>query len=56
MIAIPGTTKAHRLANNFASRDMTLTDEEKKEMREIIDKAKPAGNRYAEAQQAMFGQ
>ena len=55
MIAIPGTTKAHRLADNFASRDITLSEEEKKAMREIIDRAKPTGNRYGEAHQAMVG-
>jgi aryl-alcohol dehydrogenase-like predicted oxidoreductase len=55
MIAIPGTTKAKRLEENWASRDVELTDEERKEMRKIIDQAKPAGNRYAPAQQAMVG-
>ncbi|KAJ5579701.1 uncharacterized protein N7459_005686 [Penicillium hispanicum] len=55
MIAIPGTTKAHRLEENWASRDIELTDEEKSEMRKIIDAAKPHGNRYAPAQQALVG-
>jgi hypothetical protein len=55
MIAIPGTTKAKRLEENWASRDVELTDEERKEMRKIVDQAKPAGNRYAPAQQAMVG-
>ncbi|RAK83614.1 aldo-keto reductase, partial [Aspergillus costaricaensis CBS 115574] len=55
MIAIPGTTKAHRLEQNWASRDIDLTDEEKAEMRKIIDAAKPQGNRYNERQQAMVG-
>jgi aryl-alcohol dehydrogenase-like predicted oxidoreductase len=55
MIAIPGTTKAGRLEENFASRDVDLTEEEKTEMRKILDAAKPAGNRYAPAQQAMVG-
>lgn len=55
MIAIPGTTKAKRLEENWASRDIELTDEEKQEMRRIIDAAKPHGNRYAPAQQAMVG-
>ncbi|KAF5633401.1 alcohol dehydrogenase [Fusarium sp. NRRL 52700] len=44
MIAIPGTTKAHRLEENWASRNVDLTDEEKAEMRRIIDSAKPQGN------------
>ncbi|KAH8424972.1 putative aldo-keto reductase (YakC) [Aspergillus melleus] len=54
-IAIPGTTKAARLEQNWASRNVELTEEEKKEMRRIIDAAKPHGNRYAPAQQAMVG-
>ncbi|KAF3039614.1 hypothetical protein E8E11_003326 [Didymella keratinophila] len=37
MIAIPGTTKAGRLEENFASREVELTDEEKIEMRKIIN-------------------
>ncbi|OJJ89079.1 uncharacterized protein ASPGLDRAFT_115094 [Aspergillus glaucus CBS 516.65] len=55
MIAIPGTTKATRLGENWASRDVELSEEEKQEMRKIIDAAKPHGNRYAPAQQAMVG-
>ncbi|KAM0269236.1 hypothetical protein ACHAQH_009810 [Verticillium albo-atrum] len=55
MIAIPGTTKPTRLEENFASREVQLTDEEKKELRSIIDSAKPVGNRYNEANQARVG-
>ncbi|TDZ27848.1 Aldo-keto reductase yakc [Colletotrichum spinosum] len=55
MIAIPGTTKAKRLEENWASRDIGLTEEESKEMRKIIDAAKPHGNRYEAAQQAAVG-
>lgn len=55
MIAIPGTTKAKRLEENWASRDVDLTEEEKQEMRRIIDAAKPHGNRYNERAQAMVG-
>ncbi|KAM0330153.1 hypothetical protein ACHAQA_004326 [Verticillium albo-atrum] len=55
MIAIPGTTKSKRLEENFASRDVVLTDEEKQELRTIIDSAKPHGNRYNEAGQARVG-
>ncbi|KAG4430945.1 hypothetical protein IFR05_013583, partial [Cadophora sp. M221] len=55
MIAIPGTTKPHRLVENFASRDVDLSEEEKSEMRRIIDQAKPHGNRYSAAAQAMVG-
>jgi aryl-alcohol dehydrogenase-like predicted oxidoreductase len=55
MIAIPGTTKAKRLEENWASRDVELTEGEKEEMRKIIDSSKPHGNRYAAAAQATVG-
>ncbi|RDW56911.1 putative aldo-keto reductase YakC [Coleophoma crateriformis] len=55
MIAIPGTTKAKRLEENWASRDIELSEEEKQEMRRIINEAKPHGVRYAPANQAMVG-
>jgi aryl-alcohol dehydrogenase-like predicted oxidoreductase len=55
MIAIPGTTKPQRLEENWASREVELTEEEKKEMRRIVDQAKPSGNRYGPAHQAMVG-
>ncbi|KAL4919076.1 NADP-dependent oxidoreductase domain-containing protein [Aspergillus aurantiobrunneus] len=55
MIAIPGTTKAARLESNWASREIEFSDEEWKEMRRIIDSAKPVGNRYGPAHQAMVG-
>ncbi|KAE8369684.1 NADP-dependent oxidoreductase domain-containing protein [Aspergillus caelatus] len=54
-IAIPGTTKASRLESNWASREIELTEEEKLEMRKIVDAAKPHGNRYGPAHQAMVG-
>ncbi|KAL1846744.1 hypothetical protein Plec18170_009035 [Paecilomyces lecythidis] len=55
MIAIPGTTKAKRLEENWASREIDLTEEEKQNMRRIIDAAKPSGNRYSAAHQALVG-
>src|SRR5690242_4121430 len=55
MIAIPGTTKERRLEENFASREVELTEQEKEEMRRIIDAAKPHGTRYSAAAQAMVG-
>jgi aryl-alcohol dehydrogenase-like predicted oxidoreductase len=55
MIAIPGTTKPGRLEENWASRDIDLTEEEKVEMRKIIDAVKIHGNRYAPRQQALVG-
>ena len=55
MIAIPGTTKAKRLEENWESRNVELTEMEKEEMRKIIDSTKPHGNRYSERAQAMVG-
>lgn len=46
MIAIPGTTKPTRLEENWASRDVELTQAELKEMRETINRLKPQGDRY----------
>ncbi|EXJ74879.1 alcohol dehydrogenase [Cladophialophora psammophila CBS 110553] len=55
MIAIPGTTKPGRLEENWASRDIDLTEEEQQEMRRIIDAAKPHGNRYSKRAQSLVG-
>ncbi|KAK1138468.1 hypothetical protein N8T08_002483 [Aspergillus melleus] len=55
MITIPGTTKASRLMENWASRDIELTEEEKKEIQEIVDAAKPVGERFAPIFQSMVG-
>jgi diketogulonate reductase-like aldo/keto reductase len=48
IISIPGTTKPSRLEENWASRDIELTEEELKLMRATIDKLKPQGDRYNE--------
>ncbi|KAJ9130288.1 Aldo/keto reductase [Pleurostoma richardsiae] len=55
MIPIPGTTKTQRLEENWASREIDLTDEEKQAMRRLVDEAKPVGNRYPPVHQAMVG-
>ncbi|KAF7557000.1 hypothetical protein G7Z17_g1001 [Cylindrodendrum hubeiense] len=55
LIAIPGTTKATRLEENWASRDIVLTEEELKAMRKIVDDAKPVGERFAPIFQSMVG-
>jgi aryl-alcohol dehydrogenase-like predicted oxidoreductase len=54
-IAIPGTTKQERLLENWESRDVHLNEEEKGEMRRIIDEAKVVGDRYGPVHQAMVG-
>ncbi|KAL6400270.1 aldo-keto reductase protein [Ilyonectria robusta] len=53
LITIPGTTKASRLEENWASRDVVLTDEELKAMRKIVDDAKPVGERFSAVFQSM---
>jgi hypothetical protein len=43
MMPIPGTTKPQRLENNFASRNVVLSDEDIKGLRSILDSLKPEG-------------
>lgn len=54
LIAIPGTTKPGRLDENWASRDIVLTDEEMAELRAVIDRSKPQGNRFSPQQEAVI--
>lgn len=55
LIAIPGTTRPGRLEENWGSRGVVLTDEEKAEMRRIVNDAKPTGERFAAIYQSMVG-
>ncbi|XXH05290.1 hypothetical protein Hte_011715 [Hypoxylon texense] len=55
MIPIPGTTKPERLVENWRSRDVELTEQEKQDMRRIVDAAKPLGNRYSAVHQSWVG-
>lgn len=55
LIAIPGTTKAKRLEENWASREIDLTEEEKADLRNIIEKAKPHGKRFGPEHEATVG-
>jgi aryl-alcohol dehydrogenase-like predicted oxidoreductase len=55
MIAIPGTTKMSRLEENWKSREVVLSGEEMREMRKIVEMAKPIGERYGEDNMAMVG-
>jgi aryl-alcohol dehydrogenase-like predicted oxidoreductase len=55
LITIPGTTKTCRLTENWASRDILLTQDELKQMREIVDAAKPVGERFAPIFESMVG-
>lgn len=54
MVAIPGTIKPKRLEENWASRDIILTEEEQAEFRIIIDKSKSHGNRFVPAHEAVI--
>ncbi|KAK4164681.1 NADP-dependent oxidoreductase domain-containing protein [Cladorrhinum sp. PSN259] len=54
-IAIPGTTKAHRLEENWASRGVELTEADMAEVRRIAEEAKPQGARYSESLQKQVG-
>ncbi|WKT54087.1 NADP-dependent oxidoreductase domain [Fusarium oxysporum f. sp. vasinfectum] len=55
LLAIPGTTKASRLEENWGSRDIVLTEQELKTMRKIVDDAKPVGERFSAIFQSMVG-
>ena len=55
LISIPGTTRAGRLEENWGSRRVVLTDEEKMQMRKIVDDVKPVGERFSALHQSMVG-
>lgn len=55
IITIPGTTKPSRLEENWASRDIELTEEELKDMRKIVEAAKPVGERFNAMFQSIVG-
>ncbi|KAJ3194518.1 hypothetical protein HK101_002533 [Irineochytrium annulatum] len=48
-IPIPGTTKSHRLDENWGATDVTITDEDEKAIREVIARIPVVGTRYPEA-------
>jgi aryl-alcohol dehydrogenase-like predicted oxidoreductase len=47
-IPIPGTHRAERLEENFGARNVTLDEEELKELRKLVNEAKPEGARWPE--------
>jgi aryl-alcohol dehydrogenase-like predicted oxidoreductase len=49
IIPIPGTKKIKYLEENLGSLNVTLTDEEEKEIREAVETAEVHGGRYPEA-------
>ena len=55
MIPIVGTTKPGRLEENWGCRDVEFSEEEIKEIRRIVEEAKPEGKRFNEIHQSMVG-
>lgn len=55
MIPIAGTTKPTRLEENWGARNVEFSDNEIKEMRRIIEEAKPEGERFSAVHQSMVG-
>lgn len=55
LIPIVGTTKTARLEENWGCRNVELSEEELKEMRRIVEEAKPEGERFNEIMQGMVG-
>lgn len=54
-IPIPGTKSAERLTENFGASRVDLDEEELKEIRQLVEEAKPQGNRYSDAALKMVG-
>lgn len=44
-IPIPGTKSADRLTENFGATELELSDDELRELRNLVEEAKPKGNR-----------
>jgi aryl-alcohol dehydrogenase-like predicted oxidoreductase len=55
MIPIPDTIKLGRMEEDWASREVVLSQEEMGEMRRIVEEARPKGERYGKENQAMVG-
>lgn len=55
IVPIPGTTKLHRLEENIGAAEIKLTENDLKEINEIISKIEVQGARYPEQLQKMVG-
>ncbi|KAH7028926.1 aldo/keto reductase [Microdochium trichocladiopsis] len=55
IIALPGTTNPERLVDNWASREIELTEDDLEFMRKIVDILKPQGDRYNEEAMVNIG-
>lgn len=54
IVPIPGTTKLHRLEENLGAVDLTLTDDDLKEINDALSKIEVHGARYNEQAQKMI--
>lgn len=54
-IPIPGTKSAERLTENFGAGRVDLNENELKEIRRLVEEAKPKGNRYNDFAMKMVG-
>ena len=54
IVPIPGTTKKHRLEENVASAEITLSDGELRRIEEAAAQIRPQGHRYSEASEKMI--
>jgi aryl-alcohol dehydrogenase-like predicted oxidoreductase len=55
IVPIPGTTKMHRLEENIAAADITLSQDELREINDVLSNVTIAGARYSENLQKMVG-
>lgn len=55
IIPIPGTRVSSRLDENFAARNVELSQDELDEIRHLIDNNRPVGERYSAAKLALCG-
>ena len=55
IVPIPGTTKAHRLAENMGAMDIELSEAELQEMESASAQIKVVGERYTEQMEAATG-
>ena len=53
IVPIPGTTKLHRLEENIAAADLTLSPDDLREIDEVLANVTIAGARYPESQQQL---
>jgi aryl-alcohol dehydrogenase-like predicted oxidoreductase len=55
IVPIPGTTKLHRLEENIAAADVTLSSDELREIDDVLSNVTIAGARYSENLQRLVG-